>query len=347
MKYFSTVFSAVVFFFGCKSQQAVPSAIAQNTEKSGTVFTIAFGSCNKQDVANPFWDDILNENPDVWIWGGDNIYADTENMDELKSMYSKQLGNEGYKLLNETTPVIGTWDDHDYGLNDGGEEFSMKKESQQLFLDFMGVPKDSKRRNQEGVYTSHLFETPKGKVKILVLDTRYFRSSLESDPDPKRRYKPNTNADATILGNAQWDWLQKELDNSEADFNLIVTSIQFLSGEHGFESWSNFPKDVEKLKNSITSSGAKGVMILSGDRHISEFSKVELPQIPYSLIDFTSSGLTHSYSDFTSEPNRFRIGEVMAFPSFGIITLHLETREAHLKMMGENGLVFQELKQAY
>ncbi|MBS9461479.1 alkaline phosphatase family protein [Flagellimonas sp. 389] len=347
MRNFIVLFSVVALVFGCKSQQTVPSTIVENTGKAGTIFTVAFGSCNKQNEANPFWDDILKENPDVWIWGGDNIYADTENMEELKSMYNKQLGNEYYKLLNETIPVIGTWDDHDYGLNDGGEEFSKKKESQQLFLDFMGVPKDSKRRNQEGVYTSHLFETPQGKVKILVLDTRYFRSPLESDPDPKRRYKPNTNADATILGNAQWNWLQKELDNSEADFNLIVTSIQFLSGEHGFESWSNFPKDVEKLKNSITSSGAKGVMILSGDRHISEFSKVELPQIPYPLIDFTSSGLTHSYSDFTSEPNRFRTGEVVAVPSFGIIKLHLGTKEAHLMMMGENGLVFQELKQQY
>ena len=226
-------------------------------------------------------------------------------------------------------------------------EFSMNKDSQQLFLDFMGVPKDSKRRSQEGVYASHLFETPQGKVKILVLDTRYFRSPLESDSGSKRRYKPNTNTDATILGTTQWNWLQKELNNSDADFNLIVTSIQFLSGEHGFECWSNFPKDMEKLKNGIASSGAKGVMVLSGDRHISEFSKAELPQLSYPLLDFTSSGLTHSYSDFTSEPNRYRTGEVVAVPSFGIIRLHLETKEAHLKIMGENGLVFQQLKQAY
>ena len=113
MRYFIVLFSVVALFFGCKSTQTVTSAIDENTEKSGTVFTVAFGSCNKQNEANPFWDDILKEHPDVWIWGGDNIYADTENMEELKSMYGKQLGNEGYKLLNETIPVIGTLDDHD------------------------------------------------------------------------------------------------------------------------------------------------------------------------------------------------------------------------------------------
>ena len=90
---------------------------------------------------------------------------------------------------------------------------------------------------------------------------------------PNRLYQPNTAEDATVLGAAQWKWLQNELNSSDADFNLIVSSIQFLSGEHGFETWGNFPKEVEKLEKMIVGSKAKGVMILSGDRHISEFSK--------------------------------------------------------------------------
>jgi len=340
MRRFFLPLSFVILLLGCKR-------IEKTLGVSNNDFVIAFGSCNKQDLPNPFWDDVLAQDPDIWIWGGDNIYADTGDMGKMQRMYKKQNDNDGYTLLKSKIPVIGTWDDHDYGLNDGGGEFSMKKESQQLFLDFMGVSKDSGRRKQEGVYASHLYQLDEGKVKIIVLDTRYFRSPLEKDENPKRRYKINKADTATILGGAQWEWLEKELKGSDADFNLIVTSIQFLSREHGFETWGNFPGEVEKLNMLLVESGAKGIMILSGDRHISEFSKTKMEGMQYPLLEFTSSGLTHSYDRFKGEPNAFRVGEVISVPSFGIIGLNLETKEAHLKMLGENGEVYQELKQAY
>lgn len=46
---------------------------------------IAFGSCNMQNRINPLWDDVLNVKPAVWIWGGDNIYSDTDDMNRLKA----------------------------------------------------------------------------------------------------------------------------------------------------------------------------------------------------------------------------------------------------------------------
>lgn len=337
----------LVFFCGCKSYQN-PSVNPIKSENSRNIFVVALGSCNKQYEENPFWDDVLAQNPDVWIWGGDNIYASEGfTIEKMKKGYREQNRNRGYRKLKSQVPVIGTWDDHDYGLNDGGVEFTYKKETQQLFLDFMDVPGKSVRRDQKGIYTSYLFETSPGKVKVLVLDTRYFRSPLEKDENPNRRYKVNKDPSATVLGQAQWNWLQKELKTSDAAFNLIVTSIQFLSGEHGFETWGNFPYEVEKLKKMIVSSGAKGVMVLSGDRHISEFSKTSLEGLHYPLIDFTSSGLTHSYSNYESEPNRFRISGVTTVPSFGIIVLDFDSKEAHFKIMGENDRVYQDLKQQY
>ena len=41
--------------------------------------------------------------------------------------------------------IIGTWDDHDYGLNDAGKEYDGKDFSQQLMLDFLDEPSDSLR----------------------------------------------------------------------------------------------------------------------------------------------------------------------------------------------------------
>ncbi len=349
MKQFVYSLVVLLLLFACKatSVSSQPDSTL-GTKKTNSSFTVAFGSCNKQDTENPFWDDILKENPDVWIWGGDNIYADTENMVEMKAMYQKQLNKPGYKALSTKVPVVGTWDDHDYGKNDGGVEFIKKKESQQLFLDFMGVPQQDKRRLQEGVYASHTFSHAGGNIKVLVLDTRYFRSDLEKDTtDSGRRYKINTSPESTILGETQWQWLENELMSTTADFNLIVTSIQFLSWEHGFETWGNYPTEVEKLKKLIVASKARGVMVLSGDRHISEFSKADVSGMDYPLVDFTSSGLTHSYSSFTSEPNQYRMGKVVFVPSYGVIHLDMAKKSAHMKIMGENGEVYQELKQVY
>jgi alkaline phosphatase D len=273
---------------------------SENLKKQND-FTIAFGSCNKQKIENILWKEIQKSKPNLWIWGGDNIYADTDNTDTLRRGYQTLKDQKGYTDLVQNISVMATWDDHDYGVNDGGVEFSEKEMSQEIFLDFFNVDEKSPRRKQNGVYHSEIFKTSKNSVKVLVLDTRYFRTPLTRSKTNKKRFVPNTFGEGTILGGTQWNWLTKELNNSTANFNIIVSSIQVLSAEHGFETWGNFPHEVEKLKNTIIKSNAKGVLLLSGDRHISEFSKTSVANLSFPLIDFTSSGLTHSYQSFSSE----------------------------------------------
>lgn len=332
----------LLLIWSCKSITSV-----DYTPNRAPDFTVAFGSCNRTDIDNLLWDDILAAEPDLWIWGGDNIYADTDNIVFMRGMYTAQNEIEGYQKLKNQVPVIGTWDDHDYGINDGGVEFKVKVESQQAFLDFMNVPTDSPRRIQEGVYTAHDYVFPNGRLKVIVLDTRYFRTALTLDTLGAKRNIPNAYGEGTVLGEKQWEWLETELRTSEADFNLIVSSIQVLSNEHGFECWGNFPHETDKLKQVISNSGAKGVMIVSGDRHISEFSKTTVENLPYPLIDFTSSGLTHAYTTYSGEPNPFRIGDVVFTESFGLLKITGETKEVTFEMIGNNGKVLGRLQQSY
>ena len=58
----------------CKSTKTENNTNPYTAESD---FTIAFGSCNKHNVNNVLWDDILAARPQIWIWGGDNVYADT------------------------------------------------------------------------------------------------------------------------------------------------------------------------------------------------------------------------------------------------------------------------------
>lgn len=311
------------------------------------LLVIAFGSCNKQFKTNKLWDDIAANNPHIWIWGGDNIYSDTEDMDKMKHDYDQQVNQEGYSEISDQTKILGTWDDHDYGLNDGGQEFKMKAESQQLFLDFMGVDKNDERRNRQGVYHSEIIKTRQGSVKIIVLDTRYFRSGLTASEIKGKRYQPNEYGLGTILGAEQWNWLENELNTSRSDFNIIVSSIQFLSNQHGFETWGNFPHEVDKLKTLMASSKAKRIMLLSGDRHISEFSRANVNGLNYPIIDFTSSGMTHSYSNFSSEENPFRVGEVISDKSFGLLKIDFKSKSVLMQMVGDGNKIQQELLQKY
>ena len=334
----------VFLLISCKSAEKV-----ENPFNAETHFTIAFGSCNRQDLDNLLWDDIINANPQIWIWGGDNIYADTDDVQKLRALYNAQKNAKGYKKLRSQVEIIGSWDDHDYGLNDGGVEWSIKEASQQAFLDFMDVPDDSPRRSQEGIYTSYNYELVNvpGKIKVIVLDTRYFRTALTPDPSGEKRYLHNEYGDGTVLGKTQWEWLEQELKNSPADFNIIVSSIQFLSDQHGFEAWGNFPHEVDRMKQLIVESRAKGVFILSGDRHISEFSKTNLEGLPYPLIDFTSSGLTNAYNKFSGEPNPYRLGEVVFTESFGILKFNMTAKKIRFQIIGNGGKVLGEIEQQY
>ena len=319
----------------------------KSTEKESADFTLAFGSCNRQNLPNVLWKEILKNQPDAWVWGGDVVYADTDDMQKLENVYAEQWQQDDYKRFTESVPVLGTWDDHDYGLNDGGLEFHKKKESQQLFLDFLEVPKNDIRRNREGVYYAQQFDTKNGNVKIIILDTRYFRTSLTKSTDPSKRYQPNEYGKGSVLGTKQWNWLQNELSNSSADFNVIVSSIQLLSYKHGYESWGNFPHEVDKLKNTVKNSKAKGVIVLSGDRHISELSSTVIAGVKNPLLDFTSSGMTHSYSSFTGEENSNRVGKVIPELSFGIIKFNLTGKKLTLQMRGIDNKLQQEFIQVY
>ncbi len=344
MKSLFKYIAIVLILFSCKKND---NKEIETKEPTSNDLVIAFGSCNRQTFTNTLWKPVLEHQPVAWIWGGDIIYSDTDDMELMAQHYQQQREQEGYSEIVENMTILGTWDDHDYGLNDGGLEYVAKAESQQLFLDFMGVSKTDSRREREGVYHSEVIETNEGSVKVIILDTRYFRSALTPSESPGMRYQPNVYGEGTMLGDAQWQWLEQELNNSKADFNLIVSSIQFLSAEHGFETWGTMSHEVDKLKSLIGASKAKGVMVLSGDRHISEFSKTTIEGVDYPLIDFTSSGMTHSYSSFDGEPNQYREGEVVSDLSFGLLKINFETKEVTMQMRGENNILQQELIQDY
>jgi len=321
--------------------------LVKNDAYFSSDFTLAFGSCNNQSLPNTLWPEIARNNPDVWVWGGDIVYSDTDDMTVMKHSYDTQKNELNYTKFRNNTDILGTWDDHDYGLNDGGTEYSKKEEVQQILLDFLSVDEQDPRRNRSGVYHTKNYKIGTSSIQIIVLDTRYFRTALSKDPSGKKRYIPTIDKTGSMLGEAQWTWLETTLNNSTASFNIIVSSIQFLSSEHGFESWGTMPHEVKKMEDLILKSSAKNTIILSGDRHIAEFSKKDIGEQRFPLIDFTSSGLTHSYEQFNGEENPYRIAPVVAVKNFGILKFNFDKNSVKFEIRGEKNSLLSSYKHLY
>ncbi len=165
-------------------------------------------------------------------------------------------------------------------------------------------------------------------MQVILLDTRYFRSPLKKGMfDPKTRitpYLPNTDPGATFLGDEQWKWLEEQL-KKPAEVRLLVSSIQVISDDHPFEKWMNIPKEREKLYALLNSTGANGVIILSGDRHLAEVS-LDTKSIGYPLYDVTSSGFNQATKNWRApEKNDKRVAAMPYGDNFGFITIDWST----------------------
>ena len=286
-----------------------------------TLTKFAYGSCWKSTHSQKHWPVILENKPQLWIWLGDNIYGDTSVMDLLKKKYNLLGATEGYQNLAKSCPILATWDDHDYGANDAGAGFSMKKESQKLFLEFFNERPDSARNKREGVYSSYYFGPAETRVQVILLDTRYFRSHLKKGagkPPYKRMGKwiADSSPTTTLLGDAQWRWLEREL-HQPAKVRFIATSIQFSVPHHGHETWANMPLEKQRMIDLIKKTKAEGVVFLSGDIHSSELCITE-PQGCYPLVDFTSSSLNVPLG--TSNTHQ-RTGPAYGGANFGLVQI--------------------------
>lgn len=154
------------------------------------------------------WNVITERKPHVFVWGGDAIYGDSYRAGRrlprwmryvlpdlplgkathkpstpahLRRLYSELRQEPGYVALRgNVSAVLGTWDDHDYGVNDGDRRYVHRAASKQEFLDFLGAPQNDARRRRGphvGVYGSTLLDggSPDKSVLVIALDMRFHK----------------------------------------------------------------------------------------------------------------------------------------------------------------------------
>lgn len=316
---------------------AAINVIPQPAPFPADVRTLAFGSCMRQDRPAPIWHAIRDARPDLFVFLGDNIYADTRDMAVMQAKYDTLLAHPAFAELRKTVRIVATWDDHDYGENDVGADYPMKEQSQLQFLRFIGEEPDSPRWHRPGVYISHRLKAGPLAVHLILLDTRYFRSPLtKANPRPPGAgpYAPTTDPQATVLGPDQWRWLQAQLQQP-ADLRIIGSSIQLVANEHGWEKWGNFPAERQRLLDLIDRDKTP-TLIISGDRHVGEASALKLPGGKL-LPDFTSSSLNASVVKPRPEPNAHRLGDLLFADNFGLIILDPDARTVRVQLRTAEG----------
>lgn len=301
------------------------------------VTRIAFGSCLHQNQGQEIWPSISAQDPQLFLFLGDNIYGDTKDMDVLRAKWAQLLGHPGYQSLKAKCPILATWDDHDYGWNDAGAEYPHRAESQQIFLETFDVPKDREPWSRPGIYDARVFGEAGRRLQIIFLDTRYFRGPLVKLT--KRHewgpYDVNPDKTATLLGEAQWAWFRQQL-LEPADARIIVSSIQVLPVDHRWERWENLPHERVRLFSLLAETKPGPVLFLSGDRHLAEFMEMPPsdPLYPGSQVfEVTSSGMNHAQGGKVEEPNRYRVGANFRDLNFGMLTIDWSGATPKIKVM--------------
>lgn len=301
-RFFSVFFWAVSALAASAQSRVITEKVPQ---------TISFGSCNFQFDKQEYWKSVALNNPDIWIWLGDNIYGDTHDTAVLRKKYRQQMANLNYVNFKKNVPIIGSWDDHDMGVNDADKYFEHRTFVKDLFWDLMDEPKNSPIRQRNGVYQSYLMGPPGKQIKIILTDLRYL--------------KQRPGRDSSMLGEEQWAWLEKELLESTATVNIIGSGIQFLSKKKLSESWTEFPTDRDRLWKLLEKQGKYNSFIISGDIHSAELLRGKYPNDKSrELFEFTSSGLTHSSWFFPIEENGYTAETDFFGKNYGIIRFTFE-----------------------
>ncbi|WP_281557521.1 alkaline phosphatase D family protein [Thalassomonas sp. RHCl1] len=328
----------------CKLPAGEPLLAHSQLNTSKRLDTISAGSCFKVKGDMPAaMSRVIAQQPDLFLWLGDNIYADTTDMALMAQKYDDKKQNADYKrFLEADIPVMATWDDHDFGANNDGKHYPKRAQSQQAFLRHYDVPADDPRFNgQQGIYSAKIAGPVNETTHVIMLDARYFRSPTFSS------YGQCEGENSTILGQQQWSWLQAEL-NKKSEIKIIASGIQVLpplnrernkssycaygdgkqfdqaisnlqeqdmSGTN-YESWAEMPQQREKLlrmaQKSMNDGNAKAIIFVSGDQHWGELLQKNMPASTehggeVALYEVTASGFGQNWPYHIPNPLRLPV----------------------------------------
>lgn len=229
-------------------------ATAPLDDEPATV-TIALGSCAFEDIGTArIWRRLDTLDPDAIVLLGDTPYIDSTDLEVQRQRYRDFAAVVPMRVLFAGTSWYATWDDHDFGMNDADGTLPGKEHSRRAFGEYHANP--SCGAGDAGVYTTFR----RGPVQMFILDTRWFAATEPSPADPLK---------TTLLGAAQWSWLQRELRRSTAPFKVLASGIVWNGAVRPgkVDHWETYVHERDALFAYIGAQAISGVVLVSGDIH--------------------------------------------------------------------------------
>ena len=270
-------------------------------------FKVALGSCayiNESAYDRPgkpygagfeIFDAIAEQQPDMMLWLGDNIYFRESDFDGpwgMAERYKHDRALPALQKLLRATHHYATWDDHDFGPNNANSSFIFKQNALALFRRYWANPSYGLPETP-GVFTKVEYND----VDFFLLDGRYYRNGDRA---------PNT-PDKALFGKEQIAWLKDALLQSKGDtnvsFRIIVGGGQFLNDYSPPEGWNHYPDERDAFLKWLATVKIPGIIFLSGDKHRTELLKYERENA-YTLYELTCSPLTAGTYDVSEEEKK-------------------------------------------
>ncbi len=278
---------------------------------------------------------MANMPADFMLWTGDNLYlreADYSSAAGIAYRYSFNFRFPPFQKLRAVRANYAIWDDHDFGPNDSDGSFELKETTLHTFKKYWGN-KTFGEPDNVGIYSKFRWSD----CDFLMMDDRYHRAA-DHMPDSING-KPNPNK--VFYGKKQMDWLKNSLIASDATFKFIVTGGQMLNPmAKEKECMMSYPAEWQELIDFITINKIKGVLFITGDRHMSEIIQLKRKNT-YPLYEFTCSAVTSGFANITKSPefkNPDRVaGTLLMENNFGKINISGAKGDRKLTIETYNG----------
>ena len=241
-----------------------------------TKVNAVFISCVKKKDTAPVWEEINKLNPDILCLSGDTPYIDTTDLAKVRQKHRAFLNEEPLAKIGTHTSVVGTWDDHDFGKNNGnGANLGDGvKATRQGFVEYRAHANFG--QGDGGVY----HKSDLGAVEIFHLDPRTFSQLAPSPVDPTQ---------TTCFGKTQWEWIRKSLKESQAPFKVLSMGAIWQDKKNPeTDDMFTYWYERDSLLDFIKREKIEGVILHGGDIHVSRYLK-HPQRVGYDLHDFIVS----------------------------------------------------------
>ncbi|MBK1882201.1 alkaline phosphatase D family protein [Luteolibacter pohnpeiensis] len=264
-----------------------------------TPIKMTFASCQHYETGHyTAYEHMLAENPDIVFHLGDYIYENKGREDLVR----KHIGNEimvvddyrnrhaqyktdpALQAMHHAAPWVVTWDDHEVDNNYAGdisEKLKVKPESflkrraaaYQAYYEHMPIRRSAMPTGPD----MQIYRTiSHGQlVNFQVLDTRQFRTDQPNGDGLKTPGEAAMRPDATILGTVQKKWLDQQLGNSNARWNVLAQQVMMARvdrapGEEvkcAMDQWPGYEMDRRRVLQSFRDLKVSNPVVITGDIH--------------------------------------------------------------------------------